>query len=70
MLARTLALWFALAVIGLASAAGLGAWPRRPLTAEEARLAAALVFLAFLPHAGLDWLDSRARPRPPSKTTA
>jgi hypothetical protein len=65
MTARTLALWFALAVLGLATAAGLGIWPRRPLTGAEAGLAAALVLLAFLPHAGLDWLDSRAPPRSP-----
>lgn len=64
MLTRTLALWFAFGVLGLATAAGLGAWPRRPLTAAEAGLAAALVLLAFLPHAGFDWLDSRVRSRP------
>jgi len=63
MLARTLALWFAFAVLGLATAAGLGAWPRRPLGAEEAGLAVALVVLAFLPHAGLAWLDSRVPSR-------
>ncbi|MCJ2082276.1 hypothetical protein [Methylobacterium sp. J-090] len=50
-LMRILALWFALAVLGLAHAAGLGAWPRRPLAGWEAGLAAALVLLAFLPHA-------------------
>jgi len=69
MLARTLALWFAVAVLGLATVAGFGAWPRRPLTGEEAGLAAGLVLLAFLPHAGLDWLDSRARARSPWGTT-
>jgi hypothetical protein len=68
-LMRTLALWFALLLLGLAHAAGLGAWPRRPLTDGEAGLAGALVLLAFLPHAGLVWLDSGHRHRSPSAAT-
>jgi hypothetical protein len=69
-LVRYLSLWFALAMLGLAHAAGLGAWPRRPLTGGEAALAAALVLLAFLPHSALAWLDNRARHRPPSGAVA
>jgi hypothetical protein len=49
-LARTLALWFALAVLGLAHAAGFGIWPRRSMTASDALLALALAGIAFLPH--------------------
>lgn len=49
-LARTLALWFALAVLGLAHTAGFGIWPRRSMTASDALLALALAGIAFLPH--------------------
>ncbi len=66
-LLRYLALWFALAVLGLAHAAGLGPWPRRPLTGGEAGRVAALVLLAFLPHSVLVWFDDRTRHRPPSR---
>ncbi len=68
MLTRTLALWFAFGILGLATAAGLGPWPHRPLAAGEAGLAVALVLLAFLPHASLDWLDSRAAPQSHGRT--
>ena len=47
---RYLALWFALAVLGLAHEAGFGIWPRRPMTLAEALSAAALACIAFLPH--------------------
>ncbi|NEU13842.1 hypothetical protein G3T14_17160 [Methylobacterium sp. BTF04] len=53
---RYLSLWFALATLGLADALGFGAWPRRPLSETDALLAAALVFVAFLPHGCLDWI--------------
>lgn len=54
-LLRYLALWFALAVLGLAHAAGFGPWPHRPLTGGDALLASVLTLAAFLPHACLDW---------------
>ncbi|MCJ2032767.1 hypothetical protein, partial [Methylobacterium sp. J-068] len=50
MLVRTLALWFALAVLGLAPLAGFGIWPRRAMTTADALLAMALACAAFLPH--------------------
>lgn len=62
-LARYLSLWFALAILGLARTAGLGAWPRRPLDGSDAILAAALTCAAFLPHAALIWRGLRPRLR-------
>jgi hypothetical protein len=44
------ALWFALAVLGLARDAGIGPWPRRALTIPEFGISAVLLVLAFLPH--------------------
>ncbi|ACA14775.1 conserved hypothetical protein [Methylobacterium sp. 4-46] len=51
--ARALALWWALGLLGLGRAAGLAAWPQRPLDGAQALLAAGLVLAAFLPHAVL-----------------
>ena len=63
-----LALWFAVAVIGLAHAAGFGPWPRRALSSTDAGIALSLVLVAFLPHAILVWLALRANPRHVSAT--
>ncbi|MGY2051938.1 hypothetical protein [Methylobacterium sp. JK268] len=49
-LVRAAALWWALAILGLARALGLVGWPQRPLDGREALLAAGLVAAAFLPH--------------------
>ncbi|WP_336487121.1 hypothetical protein [Methylobacterium nigriterrae] len=47
---RYLALWFAFAVLGLAREAGIGPWPKRPLTIPEFGIGAGLVLIALLPH--------------------
>ena len=59
-LAAFLALWFGAALIGLARDAGFGPWPRRPLDARDALIAAGLITAAALPHVGLVALRSRA----------
>ena len=58
---RSLALWFALAVLGLAQATGFGIWPRRPMTPTDALIAAGLACLAFLPHLCCNGVTSRRR---------
>lgn len=50
LIARFLALWFALAILGLAREVGLGPWPRRSLDGEDVPLAAALILGALAPH--------------------
>ncbi|CAO4172797.1 hypothetical protein [Methylorubrum populi] len=60
-LAGFLALWFAAALIGLARDAGFGPWPRRPLDARDAAIAAGLLTVAALPHMLL--VVARLRPR-------
>jgi hypothetical protein len=50
-LASFLVLWWAMAVLAAGRAAGVAGWPRAPLDAREAALAALLVAAAFLPHA-------------------
>jgi hypothetical protein len=59
LLLRYLALWFALAVLGLAHAAGFGIWPRRSMTMGDALLAGALACIAFLPHLSCNALAMR-----------
>lgn len=63
-LIRFVAVWFALACLGLAHAAGFGNWPHRPLTGADAVVASLLTFGGFLPYAWLDWRDIRSRNRP------
>ncbi|MCI9878628.1 MULTISPECIES: hypothetical protein [Methylobacterium] len=58
-LLRYLTLWFALAVLGLAHAAGFGIWPRRSMTMTDAVLAVALACIAFLPHLSCNGLTMR-----------
>lgn len=60
---RYLALWFALAILGLARAVGFGSWPQRPLDGSDALLAVGLTCAAFLPHASLVWRGLRPRLR-------
>lgn len=66
---RYLALWFALAVLGLAQAAGFGIWPRRPMTLTDALIAAGVACIAFLPHLCCNGVTSR-RPRSASVRAA
>lgn len=49
MLTRFPALWFALAVLGLAHEAGFGRWPLRPMSGSDSAVASALVLTAFAP---------------------
>ncbi|MCJ2037352.1 hypothetical protein MKK54_24405, partial [Methylobacterium sp. J-068] len=69
-----LALWFALAVLGLAPLAGFGIWPRRAMTTADALLAMALACAAFLPHLLCDGLrereDRSARGHRPARAPA
>ncbi|WP_232631068.1 hypothetical protein [Methylobacterium sp. Leaf118] len=58
-LAGFLALWFAAGLLGLARDAGFGPWPRRPLDARDALIAAGLITAAALPHALLVALRGR-----------
>lgn len=67
---RYLALWFALAVLGLAHAAGFGNWPRRAMTGEDAVLAAALACIAFLPHLSCVRLTTRRDRSQPAQPAA
>lgn len=62
--ASFLTLWWAMAVLATGRGAGLAGWPRAPLDAREALLAAALVAAAFLPHAFLCLAASARSPRP------
>ncbi|WP_200941281.1 MULTISPECIES: hypothetical protein [unclassified Methylobacterium] len=58
-LLRYLALWFALAMLGFAHAAGFGIWPRRSMTIGDALLAGTLACIAFLPHLSCNGLTTR-----------
>lgn len=46
-----LALWFAAALLGLATREGLGPWPHRAFTGAEAAFAALMILVAAVPHA-------------------
>ncbi|WP_204165299.1 hypothetical protein [Methylobacterium radiodurans] len=62
-----LALWLGAAILGFAREAGIGPWPRRPFTAEEALRAGLVVLAATLPHA-LVCLFRTVRPEPARRT--
>jgi hypothetical protein len=70
LLLRYLALWFALAVLGLAHVAGFGIWPRRSMTIGDALLAGALACIAFLPHLSCNAVMTRQDRRRPSRAAA
>jgi len=67
LLLRYLALWFALAVLGLAHAAGFGIWPHRSMTIGDALLAGALACIAFLPHLSRNALAMRGDRSTPNR---
>lgn len=69
-LVRCLALWFALAVLGLAHTAGFGLWPQRSMTIGDALLACALAGIAFLPHLSCNGLTTGPDRRRPSRAAA
>ncbi|WP_207919136.1 hypothetical protein [Methylobacterium segetis] len=50
---RFLALWLAFAILGLAREAGIGLWPRRPLTIPQFGIIAGLLVAALLPHSAI-----------------
>ena len=47
---RFLALWLGFAVLGLAREAGIGLWPRRPLSIPQFGILAGLLVAGLLPH--------------------
>ncbi len=61
-----LALWLAAALLGLAREAGIGLWPRRAFTADEALRAALVLIAATLPHALMSFVRIR-RAEPPRR---